>query len=290
MPLIEIFRSPKAVACEHRAFVLKAVGIGSEIVRLEDGFVLFVEPGAVAIARDQLERYYAENAAPIVSLSPPPTYRHAWVAPSVYTALVLLVGFLAGRDFFGFDWYEAGSLSRAIQMQHEWWRTITALTLHVDHQHLLSNIGFGALFLYAAARLIGSGVTLASTAVAAILGNLLDSALMPQNHVSVGASTLVFATLGLVSAYSWRIQFNGRLRWAHRWAPLVVGVMLLGFLGASGENTDVLAHLTGFFCGASFGVLLARTSKRFLDNPFVQTVAGLIPVALFGGAWFVAAH
>jgi membrane associated rhomboid family serine protease len=288
MPLVEIYRSTKAAACEQQAFVLRAVGIGSEVLHVDDAFVLFVEAGAAVLARDQLDRYYAENATPVRPPPPPKTYDFAWIAPALYTLALLTTAFLAGRDFFGFDWYGAGALSSAIQIKHEWWRAVTALTLHVDHQHLLSNIGFGALFSYAAARLIGSGVTFASTIVAGVLGNAFDSLLMPQTHVSIGASTIVFATLGLVSAYSWRIQWSSRMRWAHRWAPLIVGVMLLGFLGANGENTDVLAHLTGFFCGALFGIGLTQVPARVFDSVVVQVVAGVTPIAIFVGGWIAA--
>jgi membrane associated rhomboid family serine protease len=287
MALVEIFRSPRAKPCEHRAFVLRAVGIGSEILKIEDAFVLFVEPGASAIAVDQLRRYYEENA-PRPAPPPPETLEHAWVAPSLYAFALLSIAFLAGRQFFGFDWYAAGALVGIDQGQYHWWRSITALTLHADHQHLLSNLGFGALFLFAAARLVGYGATFASTFLAAVLGNLLNSALMPATHLSIGASTMVFATLGWVAAYSWRIQYSGKLRWAHRWAPLVVGVMLLGFLGASGENTDVLGHLTGFFCGVLLGIVTAHLPVPWFKRRMLQAALAAAPLLAFALSWLAA--
>ena len=67
----------------------------------------------------------------------------------------------------------------------------------------------------------------------------------------------MFATLGLLAAYAWRRRRDQGDRWAYRWAPLVAGVILLGFMGAGGERTDVLAHLTGFAMGALAGVVHA---------------------------------
>lgn len=287
MALVEIFRSNRAAPCEHRAFVLRAVGIGSEIVKVDEAFVLFVEPGASTFALDQLARYYAENA-PRPASSPPDTLDHAWIAPALYVIALLTTAFLAGRGFFGFDWYGAGALASTARTHHEIWRSITALTLHADHQHLLSNIGFGSLFAFAAARLIGYGITFAATFIAAVLGNALNSVLMPSTHMSIGASTMVFATLGLVAAYSWRIQYSGKLRWAHRWAPLVVGVMLLGFLGASGENTDVLGHLTGFFCGVLGGILLAQLPAPLFKKRSVQFAFAAMPLIAIAFAWLAA--
>ena len=291
MPLVESYRSLTATACEHRAFVLRAVGIPSEVIHYDNAFVLFVDAMNAHAAHDHLERYEVENAPISVSLAStlsPPMHEYAWVAPALYTFALLLAAFLAGRNFFGFDWYGVGALSSSIQVSHEWWRAITALMLHADHQHLLSNVGFGALFSFAAARLLGSGVAFASMLVAAVLGNIIDSALMPSTHASIGASTMAFAALGLISAYSWRLQLSKRMKWTHRSVPLVAGVMLLGFLGASGANTDVLAHLAGFFFGATFGVLLARTPLRFFDNAAIQYGSAIAASALLIGAWLCA--
>ncbi|HYM35492.1 MAG TPA: rhomboid family intramembrane serine protease, partial [Steroidobacteraceae bacterium] len=258
MPLVELHRSQTSAACEQRAFVLRAVGIATDIVMLDGSFALFVQADDEVAARHHLERYAAENAAPFKSPPSPHLHEHAWIAPLLYGCSLVLIAFLAGRNTFSLDWYTVGGLTSSLEKSNEWWRAVTALTLHVDHDHLLRNIGFGALFAYPAARLLGAGVAFMSMIFAAIFGNILDSLLMPATHVSIGASTIVFATLGLISAYSWRLQFSARMRWAHRWAPLVIGIALLGLIGSGGEHTDVLGHLTGFFCGALFGVALAR--------------------------------
>jgi membrane associated rhomboid family serine protease len=121
--------------------------------------------------------------------------------------------------------------------------------------------------------------------LAAVAGNFLDSVLMPASHASMGASTAVFATLGLVAAYSWRLQFSKRMQWAHRWAPLICGIMLLALLGAGGENTDVLAHLTGFFCGAVLGASYARVPAEFFSKRLLQVGATIIATGAFVVAW-----
>jgi rhomboid protease GluP len=289
MALVEVFRSQRQPACDHRAFVLHAVGIASEVLAYENAFLLFVDSEVAPAARDQLERYNTENAADIKPRPLPPPHAHAWITPALYTIALLSAGYCASAMLFGFDWYETGALRSGVQHSGDWWRLVTALTLHVDPAHLLGNIGFGVFFSYLAARLLGAGVASVTIVLAAVLGNLLDSALMPQSHVSMGASTAVFATLGLVAAYSWRLQFSKRMRWAHRWAPLVTGVMLLALLGAGGGNTDVLAHLTGFFCGAVLGAGYARVPAKIFTGMTLQITAMIIAIATVVGAWVWAA-
>ena len=285
MPPTEIYRSSRLPDCEQRAFVLQAVGIASETVKTEHGYSLLVGTDAAPSAIRHLRRYDAENA--VVEPSPPhlKLHSHAWFTPFVLLVVMLGVGYFAGNDTFYIDWYATGSLRSAVPQSGEWWRLITALTLHADVAHLLGNLGFGAFFGYLAARLVGSGIAWLSIVIAATLGNLLDSVFMPIGQVSIGASTAVFATLGLVAAFSWRQQMSRRMRWAHRWAPLVAGISLLGLLGAGGEHVDVLAHLTGFFCGTVLGGIYARVPKAFFDNVVMQWLAAVTGTALFVGAW-----
>src|SRR5690606_29475617 len=128
----------------------------------------------------------------------------------------------------------------------EWWRAVTALTLHVDAPHLVANLVAGSWFGYLAGRRLGPGHAWAATVAMATAANLLEGYLGPVLHRSVGASTAVFAALGLIAAHAWRERYPLRARWAVRWAPLVGGVLLLGWLGTEGEHTDVIAHVLGF--------------------------------------------
>jgi len=100
----------------------------------------------------------------------------------------------------------------------------------------------------------------------------------------VGASTAVFATLGLLAAYSWRRRRDPGDRWAYRWAPLVAGVILLGFTGAGGERTDVLAHLGGFAMGSLAG--LAHAGLRAPRGRLAQLIAGGLALAVLWLAWW----
>ena len=86
----------------------------------------------------------------------------------------------------------------------EFWRAVTALTLHLDVGHLLANLGFGIVFGLLAGQLLGAGRRVGHGARRGGAANLLNAFIQPATHSSVGASTAVFATLGLLAAYAWR--------------------------------------------------------------------------------------
>lgn len=284
--LVEVFRSFWRSACEERGFVLHAVGIDSQLAWLGRAWVLLVPAAQQPAALAQLAQYERENPPRRRPAPPEPLHRGAWLGSLAYAAAILSVGFLAGRLAFGADWLAAGALVSAPTRAGEYWRAVTAITLHLDVGHLLANLGFGAVFGLLAGQLLGAGVAWATVLVAAATANLLNVHLQPMTHSSVGASTAVFATLGLLAAYAWRRRRDAGERWAYRWAPLVAGVILLAFTGAGGERTDVLAHLTGFAMGALAGV--AHAVLPVPRGPLAQWVASVLAVGALVLAWVLA--
>jgi membrane associated rhomboid family serine protease len=204
----------------------------------------------------------------------------------VYVFVMVAVAWLAGHRTFAENWLATGVLDTMAVRGGEVWRTMTALTLHFDVAHLLSNLGFGAFFGWLASQLLGPGVAFGGAMAAATLANALNSAIQPANHVSAGASTVVFAMLGLLAAYAWRRRADSGERWAYRWAPLIAGVFLLGFTGVGGANTDVLAHLTGFAVGGVAGWWLGRLSR--IPGPRIQWLAGAAAFTGIVAAWWAA--
>ena len=293
MELVAVARGTSRAFCEERALVLHAVGIGSQLAWDGEQWLLLVDFASEAAARVQLERYAAENPA---RASPPAlrTHRRAWSGSVVYALVLLSVGWAAGRHLDDVSWWDAGALVSSAVREGQWWRAVTALTLHVDIAHLVGNIGFGAVFGWLASQLLGPGVAWGTILLSATLANVATAWLAPRDHVSLGASTAVFAALGLLASYSWRSRGAGRTRWAYRWAPLIAGVALLAFTGAGGERTDVLAHLLGFAMGVIAGVAHAArpppaasagTSRR---NSILQAGVALAACGLLIVSWIFA--
>jgi membrane associated rhomboid family serine protease len=283
-PFIEVYRSVDLLACEQRAFVLRAVGI-EHVVGSEEGmFGVFVPDALARRALDELQKYESENRA---RSAPPQVVLHDFAALSsvVYMLVLVLCGYLAGVQFGGIDWIDAGALVPDERSAGQAWRVITALTLHADVGHLIGNLAFGGLFGFFAAQLIGPGTAWLSILLAGALGNWVNTLLMRAQQTTIGASTAVFATLGMVACYALMRHTAGAPRWAHRWAPLVVAVALLAFTGTGGERTDVLAHLTGFAAGALVGVIHAFTPTRNVLVKIPQWASGVIALVLLAGAW-----
>jgi membrane associated rhomboid family serine protease len=286
MDPVEIFRSYQRAACDERAFVLHAVGIASELVWNGRTWSLLVPPETASAAIDQLMRYERENPPRRRPVVEEPNHRLAWLGSATYVILMLLVGFLAGRYAYGADWYRAGALSAAAVQDGEFWRAVTALTLHVDVGHLLSNLGFGLFFGFLAGQLLGPGLAWFSVLLAAAAANLFNAWIQSSDYSSIGASTIVFATLGLLAAYSWRRRTGAGGRWPYRWAPLIAGIALLGFTGVGGERTDVLAHLTGFLAGVGGGSALSLLRRR--PRASVQWTLAAAALAAIALAWITA--
>ena len=281
---IEIHRSLRRIDCDRRAFVLTAVGIPNEVAALPwRGWSLWVTAARVVEARSQLAQYQAEQqllrAVPRESpLQPRPW---AWLGSAGYALVLLAVAAAISAGLGRLDAFEAGTLDAARVQSGQWWRAWTALTLHLDAAHILANLGAGIWFGWLAGQLAGPGTAWLLIVLGAGGANLIEALSAAPGYRAVGASTAVFTALGLMSAWSWRERRHLRLRWASRLAPLVAGVVLLGWLGTSGEHTDVMGHLLGFATGAGLG---ATHRLRPLTR-WPQWLAGGLALCLLAVAW-----
>ena len=281
---VPVFTGTHAEGLEF-GLVLDARGI--PYLRVESGGVwtLRVEASAASAASYELQRY-GEERIPHAVPAPFVPFAGAGAAAAVYAAVVILVAYLAGLQSFGVDWFEVGALQSKAGSSLEWWRPLTALTLHLDQEHLLGNLLFGVGIGTLAGRVFGPGFAWFSVLAAGAAANAIDLWLSPW-HRAVGASTALFGALGLLAGFGWGRPHTvaGRL---YRWAPLFGGVSLLALLGAGNEHVDVLGHLLGFAAGTSLGWILARSDLPLLRRAVVQWSAGAVSLLALGAAWFAA--
>jgi membrane associated rhomboid family serine protease len=307
---VEVFRSARRVECEERAFVLLAVGVPGEIVHLPqepsfaDGperepcvggrhdsrggyFVLLVEPRVYPEARAHLLRYEEERRpAPAAPPIPPPKlYPHAWIGSLAYAAVLLWVSYAVNGGLWRLDAFDVGDLYAAAVQHGQLWRAWTALTLHLDVDHIVANLGAGIWFGWLAGRLLGPGTAWALIVNGAAAANLIEGLLAVPDDRSAGASTAVFTALGLLAAYSWWERRHLPQRWARAWGPLIAGVVLLGWFGTAGEHTDVFAHLAGFCVGVLLGTTAAVAAVRRVLERTPQWLGGALALGAIAGAW-----
>lgn len=216
-----------------------------------------------------------------------PVYQNAIPGVVIYVLVICLVAWLAGVAAFDRDWFAAGRIDGQLIRDGEWWRAFTALTLHSGIGHLAGNIGFGVVFGILAGSLIGSGVAWLAIVFAAAAANLANTYLLDSDHRAIGASTAVFAALGIVAGFSWLAKLMAQDRWAYRYGPIVGGIALLTYTGSGDENTDIGAHLAGFVCGFAAGMVLTKMSK-YLTRRAIQLISGLSAILLITVAWYLA--
>jgi membrane associated rhomboid family serine protease len=275
--------------CAELALVLEARGIPSRQTGVGNRWVLSVLPHDVAVAAEELVVYEREN---LQGRARPPVIDVigiGWPGVVAYAAALLVVAICVQQGALGFDWLYVGRMDAGLLRSGQWWRAVTALTIHLELDHLLGNLAFGAFFTYFVGRYLGGGLGWLAILMAGTLGNVMSGLVEAADHRAIGASTAVFGALGILTAHTWRRGFPAGTSWRGRVAPLIAGLGLLAFTGTGGENTDIGAHLTGFVAGFGIGLLAARyrlAAAHRLQLP-AAVVAGLIVCAAW--AWGLAA-
>lgn len=282
-----VYESRNRRSCSDRALVLAAIRVPYQLV--DDGLSCAIVVPAEYSARavEELRLYEAENPPVRPRSRKRIVYQDALPGVVGYVLVICAVAWLAGYSILEANWFVAGRVDGTLIREGEWWRTITALTLHSGVRHLLGNLVFGVFFGIFAGRLLGSGVAWLAVIIAAALGNAANTLLLESTHRSIGASTAVFATLGMLAGYVWRGQFMAQDRWSTRFGPIVGGLALLMFTGTGDENTDIGAHLMGFVCGFGTGMLLTILGRSPAPAR-IQYAAGIAAVGLIALAWLQA--
>lgn len=282
---ISIFRSVTRRPCEERALVLKAMKVEHQVTEQPDGCHLLVPVQSAALAMEQLRLYAREN--PQRRVAPWPAIAPSRGLPgALLFALALFLMYAAqSRYARGIDWTSTGQLIAGRVRAGELWRAVTALTLHADAAHVAGNMVFGGFFGYLAGQYFGSGVAMLAIVWTAAAGNVANALLQAPGHRSIGASTAVFAALGLVAAAVWGLSRRYALGWARRWAPAVGAVALLAYTGTGDEQTDIVAHLAGFIAGAIGGTGLFMLIQRRAPQAAAQAIAAILSVLTVAAAW-----
>lgn len=291
-----VFESGNRLACMDRALVLEAANIPHSVIQDGVSSAIVVPADWSVEAANELRAYDEENPP-----RKPKVVRNAETHDPVpgligYVLVICLVAGMAGYSWFSKDWLSVGHVNGALVRDGEFWRLFTGLTLHSGLRHLASNIVFGVFFGIFAGRLLGSGYAWLIIVLAAGVANFMNLMLLDPTHRSIGASTAVFAALGLVAGYVWsgKLMPHDEDRWMTRYGPIVGGLVLLMFTGSGSvdpitgiNNTDVGAHLFGFVAGFLSGMLAIRLGPLPAGDHY-QRNAGIVALAVIFLSWIVA--
>jgi rhomboid protease GluP len=282
---VVIFHGSRALCAEY-SLVLEARGVEHVARQAEGAWILTVVPSLAGGAREEIHRYSAERVVERTTSHVITPFSGAATGAAIYALLLLLVAYCAGQGLFGKDWLAAGALVAGARS--EWWRAVTALTLHLEQLHLMGNLLFGVLAGLAVGRLFGPGIGWLSILGAGACAEYLEILIAPDAHRAIGASTAVFAALGLLAGFAWRQRLGVRERRWYRWAPVIAGVSLLTLLGAGDAHVDVLGHALGFLFGLGIGWVYGYLDMPRYRGRRPQIAAAVATVLLVCLAWLLA--
>jgi membrane associated rhomboid family serine protease len=263
--------------------------------------VLFVEENARGQAAAALAEFEAEEQARVHVQKPEPL-----VIPKLALALTLVAMVIFYRMQTGANpvLIERGVAVDARILHGEWWRCFTALTLHGSVEHLVSNLGLAVFaFAFAFSR-FGTGAGLLGTVLGGAMGNLLNAfAHAAKPHVSLGSSTALFASLGLLAGgeLAARLMHRATRTGWQLLVPVGAGLAFLSLYGGAGSNrdgtpimdtgnVDLMAHLFGLVAGVALGSVLFAAGLRRGARAWVQAVCGGAVIVVLAAAWMAASR
>ncbi len=248
----------------ERGLVVLATGSAYWLEPRPDGYHLLVQKSVAAHVRSQLAKFERERVGwPPPPLTDPWSPRQAgWITPLLWAVSVLVVYHLSGDN----SWMDRGALDARLVFQGgEWWRLATALFLHADAAHVISNALSGILVFAGVIATLGRVRGWLLIACAAVLGNLAVAGInYPGPYRSVGASTAIFAAVGLLTGRALRVVAGSPHphRWRAMFVPVAAGITVLALYGAGGLRVDIGAHLTGFVAGLALGFVAGLERPR----------------------------
>ena len=271
---------------EEWELALVAQGLSPSLRWSQEGFVLSVPATEQDRALNGLAAYERENP-PKRRERDEPAEPPNLVAGASIAGTLLLFFFITVAGYPTVQWFERGSADADRILLGELWRTVTALTLHANLAHALSNAIGITLFLGALSTIFGPGLGSALVLLAGAGGNLANALVHGSGHVSVGASTAVFGAVGMLGGLGLARRGRKKVPRRRAWVPVAAALALLAMLGTGGERVDVLAHFCGFLFGSVLGLLFA-----FVTPPppgfRIQWACGGAAAAVLISCWFLA--
>jgi membrane associated rhomboid family serine protease len=274
-----VWSGPTAKRANEIALVLAALGIEHRVERAGGSWQVVVHGDDVARAALALEGYERERLPPP---APPPRYARSLAGVPV-AALLWAAYLVTGPDRPDSWWFQAGAASAERLLHGEPWRAVTALTLHADAAHLLSNVVACAVFVTAVARELGPGLGALLILLAGAGGNVLNALLHGAHHASIGASTAIFGAVGILGGF----QFGRKRGQRGAWTAVAGALALLAMLG-TGERTDITAHLFGLVAGLPLG--FAAAAVRRPPGTSAQAVLGTAAAIAVAACWLAASR
>ncbi|MCH1496500.1 MAG: rhomboid family intramembrane serine protease [Rubripirellula sp.] len=289
-PEVVVAKSQEPRFMRHLYLVLCASEIRSTL-RCDHGtWHLRVNASDLAQAQQEIDEYQLEiSTTKSVTQTKIIARESCVLGVCVYALILGAVMYSQDSKRYGEFLTTAGQMQSIGLREGQWWRCVTALTLHQDAAHLAGNLAMGFVYGWMVSNRLGAGLGWLGITLAASLGNLLSGLIRPDGHISIGASTAVFAGLGILVAEATIATQPSEISKTRRWLPLISGCVLFAWTGTGGTRTDVLAHLAGFCMGTAIGVAICKLPNRGKRWIWAHQLAcGLFVIGLVVASWMLA--
>ncbi len=281
-PLVPVAYAPSEELAEGITLELASAGIVSRAMRRGGMWTVCVRARDVAHAKEILAQREATDEIPRA-------VQERWPRTGLVLALLLvfahLVALWVGHDAV----VHAAGCSGHLLRQGQLFRVLTALFVHANVEHLMGNAVAIAVLASGMVADMGVGSGLAVLLLSAGLGNLASGLLRGDYVLTIGASTAVFAAVGVLAMRQCFRHLRAPSRRLKAWIPLGAAASLLSMLGA-GPHTDLSAHLWGLLAGVLGGVGHAAFGQRRAPPAFEGVLAVLALLLVVGAWWAVIAH
>jgi rhomboid protease GluP len=277
--LVELVGGLSAAEAAEVELLLASMGIPAVTRRDEaagDGggrAAVFAPPRDLELARRLLAEEFplgrplptpARPARP----APMPPSRGGRIAAAALLGLLVLAFaalHLRGTPATRADFLRHGAIAATQISQGEYWRFATAMFVHFDALHLLSNTAVFLVVALPLADLLGPARLLAVFLATGLAGNLASHLVSPSLALKGGASGAIAGLLGALGGHQLRPDRRSRFR---RWQVLGALAAVYALLVGTGPGRDDLAHLGGLLSGIVLGRALpprhapARSAPR----------------------------
>jgi rhomboid protease GluP len=151
---------------------------------------------------------------------------------------------------------------KSLFLDREYWRLGTALFVHKDMGHLLSNTPLFLVFGYFLRGFFGIFVFPVAALIAGILANYCTILFYPPDVRLLGASGMVYAMVAMWIVFY--LQFEIGLKWRIRVLRALGVSLLLLFPTTFQPEVSYLAHGFGFVMGLLIGLILVPIIQKSL--------------------------
>ena len=213
---------------------------------------------------DEYELYYDENALhgtedarekPPGPLSRRPSFTSAIPALSLSVIFIICTYMPESHPFYDQLWASRES----VFSKHEYWRLITAILMHADSLHLLSNMPLFILFGFFLYEYFGFMLFPLISFAAGVCSNIITLYFYPDSVRLAGSSGMIYAMAAL-----WLVMFichdTGHTMSVRIFRSAGFALIVL-FPETYNPSTSYMAHAAGFAAGIIFALVALRFVK-----------------------------